>query len=90
MTPRLTPPDQEPKKPDLRPPDAENFSPQKSNLKEILLIAFTLFALLDIAILAYIYFSNNNKEIQQPVQEQTRPAGETAPPVQKNQAKKHL
>jgi len=80
VTTQLTPPDKEPKKPVLQPPDAGNIAPQKTNLRGILLIAFTLFAILDIAILAYIFLSDRTEKIQHPVQEQTQPAPNTAPP----------
>jgi tetratricopeptide (TPR) repeat protein len=81
LTPQLTPPDKEPKRPELQPPASCNSAPQKSNLRAVLLIAFTLFALLDIAIIAYIYLSDKaeKKMPPPPVQEQTRPAPDTAP-----------
>lgn len=81
MTTQLTPPDKEPNKPDLQSPDAGNFAPEKTNLRAILLIAFTLFALMDIAIIAYIYLTDRAGKMQnQAPQQQVQPAPNTAPP----------
>ena len=71
MTTNLTPPDKTPEDPGLQPPDAEYAQPPKRSLLSILLLAFTLFILLDIAIFAYFFFAGKSKHQQvqtQPVQ----------------------
>lgn len=71
MTTNLTPPDQKSEDPGLQPPDAGYSRPQKRSLLSILLIAFTLFVIFDIAVLAYFFLAGKNKHQQvqtQPVQ----------------------
>lgn len=71
MTTNLTPPDQKPEDPGLQPPDAGYAQPQKRSLLSILLIAFALFVIFDIAVLAYFFLAGKNKHQQvqtQPVQ----------------------
>lgn len=73
MTTPLTPPDgQPPNGPDLRPPDSDTHPFRGPGLRRILLIAFFVFTIVDLAILAYIFlFWEGDRQ----------PAGETGQPV---------
>ena len=64
MTTNLTPPDQKSEDSGLQPPDAGYARPQKRSLLSILLIAFALFVLFDIAVLAYFFLAGKNKHQQ--------------------------
>lgn len=70
MTAHQYPPDVNPEKPDLQPPDAGFEPPRKRNLFVILLVAFTLFILLDIAIFAYFFLVHTKEKSTVPDQRQ--------------------
>ena len=70
MTTQLTPPGREPEQPDLQPPDAGEDIPRKGNLLFILMVAFTLFVLLDIAIIAYFFLVHRSEKVKTPVQQE--------------------
>lgn len=72
MTTNLTPPDEKPVEPVLYPPDSRQpVSGKPSNLRFILFLAFIVFVLLDLAILAYFFLAGQTEPVQevQPRQE---------------------
>ncbi len=59
-------PDMMPDPPELVPPDAEPSSPRRGSLMLLLLVAFTIFIVLDLAILAYFLLPGKTEKKSQP------------------------
>ncbi len=55
--------------PELVPPDAEPVTPRRGSLMLLLLVAFTIFIILDLAILAYFLLPGKTEKKQPPVQQ---------------------
>ncbi len=79
MTTQNSPPVKRPEEPDLQPPDAGEDIPRKGNLLFVLMVAFTLFLILDIAIIAYFFLVHKREKVRAPVQQERHFVEETNP-----------
>ncbi len=83
MTTNLTPPDRKPEDPRLQPSDEQFGLPPKKNLFFILFVAFSLFVLLDFAVLAYFFLAGKD-DAAPPSGQQEQTVGDKVDPGNKS------